>query len=116
MAKKPTLSSHLRDARLKRGLSVAEVAENTGVSVASIYLWETGRAQSTGRQFDRSLQGVEAANPGHQGDGGCVSLSIACRDRRRRSYMDWTTYRCLLAAFVSCHLLVPQALADDAVH
>ena len=30
--------------------------------------------------------------------------------------MDWTTYRCLLAAFVSCHLLVPQALADDAVH
>ena len=45
MAKKPTLSSHLRDARLKRGLSVAEVAENTGVSVASIYLWETGRAR-----------------------------------------------------------------------
>ena len=45
MAKKPTLSSHLRDARLKRGLSVTEVAENTGVSVASIYLWETGRAR-----------------------------------------------------------------------
>jgi transcriptional regulator with XRE-family HTH domain len=44
MAKKPTLSSHLRDARLKRGLTVAEIAENTGVSVASIYLWETGRA------------------------------------------------------------------------
>jgi transcriptional regulator with XRE-family HTH domain len=43
MAKKPTLSSHLRDARLKRGLSVAEVAENTGVSVAGIHLWETGK-------------------------------------------------------------------------
>ena len=43
MAKKPTLSSHLRDARLKRGLSVAEVAENAGVSAASIYLWETGK-------------------------------------------------------------------------
>lgn len=43
MAKKPTLSSHLRDARMKRGLSVAEVAERAGVSVASIYLWETGK-------------------------------------------------------------------------
>ena len=43
MAKKPSLSTHLRDARLKRGLSVAEVAERAGVSVASIYLWETGK-------------------------------------------------------------------------
>ena len=43
MAKKPSLSSHLRDARIKRGLSVAEVAERAGVSVASIYLWETGK-------------------------------------------------------------------------
>ena len=45
MAKKPSLSSHLRDARIKRGLSVAEVAERAGVSVASIYLWETGKTQ-----------------------------------------------------------------------
>ncbi|HTW69466.1 MAG TPA: helix-turn-helix transcriptional regulator [Acetobacteraceae bacterium] len=45
MAKKPSLSTHLRDARLKRGLSVAEVAERAGVSVASIYLWETGKTQ-----------------------------------------------------------------------
>ena len=43
MAKKPSLSAHLRDARIKRGLSVAEVAENAGVSAASIYLWETGK-------------------------------------------------------------------------
>ena len=43
MAKKPTLSTHLRDARIKRGLTVAEVAENAGVSAASIYLWETGK-------------------------------------------------------------------------
>ena len=43
MAKKPTLSSHLRDARIQRGLSVAEVADRAGVSVASIYLWETGK-------------------------------------------------------------------------
>ncbi|HUB13304.1 MAG TPA: helix-turn-helix transcriptional regulator [Acetobacteraceae bacterium] len=45
MAKKPSLSTHLRDARIKRGLSVAEVAERAGVSVASIYLWETGKTQ-----------------------------------------------------------------------
>jgi transcriptional regulator with XRE-family HTH domain len=45
MAKKPSLSRHLRDARLKRGLSVAEVAENAGVSIASVYLWETGKTR-----------------------------------------------------------------------
>ena len=45
MAKKPTLSGYLRDARIKRGLSVAEVAENAGVSAASIYLWETGKTR-----------------------------------------------------------------------
>jgi transcriptional regulator with XRE-family HTH domain len=43
LARKPTLSRHLRDARIQRGLSVAEVAERAGVSVASIYLWETGK-------------------------------------------------------------------------
>ncbi len=45
MAKKPSLSAHLRDARLKRGLSVAEVAEGAGVSAASIYMWETGKTR-----------------------------------------------------------------------
>jgi transcriptional regulator with XRE-family HTH domain len=43
MAKKPTLSGYLRDARIKGGLSVAEVAKKAGVSLASIYLWETGK-------------------------------------------------------------------------
>jgi transcriptional regulator with XRE-family HTH domain len=31
---------YLRDARIKRGLSVADVAEQVGVSQASIYFWE----------------------------------------------------------------------------
>jgi transcriptional regulator with XRE-family HTH domain len=31
----------LRDARLKHGLSVAEVAELVGVTTASVYFWET---------------------------------------------------------------------------
>jgi transcriptional regulator with XRE-family HTH domain len=41
MPRKPSLSRLLRDARLKRGLSVAEVAEQIGVSPSSIYFWET---------------------------------------------------------------------------
>jgi len=51
VAKKPTLSGYLRDARIKRGLTVAEVAEHAGVSAASIYLWETGK----GRPRDANL-------------------------------------------------------------
>jgi transcriptional regulator with XRE-family HTH domain len=43
LARKPTLSGYLRDARIKRGLTVAAVAESAGVSAASIYLWETGK-------------------------------------------------------------------------
>jgi transcriptional regulator with XRE-family HTH domain len=40
MARKPNFARYLRDARIKRGLSVAEVAEQVGVSTASIYFWE----------------------------------------------------------------------------
>ncbi len=67
-ARKPSLSRHLRDARIQRGLSVAEVAERAGVSVASIYLWETGRDSSSGRQPVGAVQGPEAADPHHKGD------------------------------------------------
>jgi transcriptional regulator with XRE-family HTH domain len=42
---KPNFSRFLRDARIKRGLSVAEVAEQVGVSQASIYFWETDRSR-----------------------------------------------------------------------
>ena len=45
MAKKPTLATLLRETRGKRGLSVIDVAERAGVSAASIYLWETGKAR-----------------------------------------------------------------------
>jgi len=41
LPRKPSLSRHLRNARVERGLSVAEVAEQVGVSTASIYFWET---------------------------------------------------------------------------
>jgi transcriptional regulator with XRE-family HTH domain len=40
---KPNFSRYLRDARIKRGLSVIEVADEVGVSAASIYFWENDR-------------------------------------------------------------------------
>ncbi len=45
MARKPVFARHVRDARLRRGLSVAEVAEQVGVSTASIYFWEGDRVR-----------------------------------------------------------------------
>ena len=42
---KPNFARYLRDARIKRGLSVAEVADEVGVSTVSIYLWETDRVR-----------------------------------------------------------------------
>jgi DNA-binding XRE family transcriptional regulator len=41
LARKPNLARYLRDARIKRRLSVAEVADQVGVSSSSIYFWET---------------------------------------------------------------------------
>ena len=41
LARKPNLAHYLRDARIKRRLTVAEVADQVGVSSSSIYFWET---------------------------------------------------------------------------
>lgn len=46
-----SLSKQLCAARLNRGLSVAEVANQVGVSTASIYFWESGRM----RPWDANL-------------------------------------------------------------
>ncbi|HVC63524.1 MAG TPA: helix-turn-helix transcriptional regulator [Acetobacteraceae bacterium] len=54
MARKPSLSRYLRNARIERGLSVAELAERVGVSAASIYFWETDRV----RPRDANLSAV----------------------------------------------------------
>ena len=47
MPRKPNLARHLRDARLKRRLSVSETAERVGVTTASIYYWETDHCRPT---------------------------------------------------------------------
>jgi transcriptional regulator with XRE-family HTH domain len=41
MSRKPNFAQHIRNARTKRRLSVAEVAEQVGVSDAAVYMWET---------------------------------------------------------------------------
>jgi transcriptional regulator with XRE-family HTH domain len=41
LPRKPNFARYLRDARIKRGLSVSEVADEVGVSAMSIYNWET---------------------------------------------------------------------------
>ena len=41
MRRKTNFGRHLRDARAKRRLTVAAVAEQVGVSAQSIYFWET---------------------------------------------------------------------------
>jgi DNA-binding XRE family transcriptional regulator len=41
LPRKPNFARHIRDARIKRRLSVAHVAEQVGVSSMSIYHWET---------------------------------------------------------------------------
>ena len=51
MARTKSLSRQIRLARATSGLSVAEVAENVGVSPVSIYYWESGRV----RPRDRNL-------------------------------------------------------------
>lgn len=45
MPRKPSFSKFIRDARLRRGLTAAEVAEEIGVSQSSIYFWETDRVR-----------------------------------------------------------------------
>ena len=54
MARKPSFSNLIRSTRQKRGLSVVEVAERIGVSIASIYVWETDR----GRPRDANLSAL----------------------------------------------------------
>lgn len=45
MVRKADLAALLRKARLKRNLSVVEVAQKVGVSIAAVYFWEAGRNQ-----------------------------------------------------------------------
>jgi transcriptional regulator with XRE-family HTH domain len=45
MPRKRSFAQHIRNARVKRKLSVAEVAGQMGVSQAAVCLWETDRSR-----------------------------------------------------------------------
>jgi transcriptional regulator with XRE-family HTH domain len=45
LPRKPNFASYLRDARMKRRLSVLEVAEMVGVSGPRVYFWEAGKTR-----------------------------------------------------------------------
>jgi transcriptional regulator with XRE-family HTH domain len=45
VAKKSSLGKYLRDARLRRNLTVAELAEKVGVTDPCIYFWESGKTR-----------------------------------------------------------------------
>ena len=45
MPRKIILNQYLRNARLARGLSVADVASRVGVTAPCVYFWEMGRTR-----------------------------------------------------------------------
>jgi transcriptional regulator with XRE-family HTH domain len=45
MARKPRLCHLIRDTRIERGFTVAEVAKRVGVSVPCVYFWETDQTR-----------------------------------------------------------------------
>ena len=45
LPRKASLSQHLRNGRLARRLSVADVASQVGVSAPCVYFWEMGRTR-----------------------------------------------------------------------
>jgi len=45
LPRKPSLSRHLRNARIERGLSMAEVARQVGVTGPCVYFWEIGKTR-----------------------------------------------------------------------
>jgi DNA-binding XRE family transcriptional regulator len=45
LPRKPSFSRYLRDARIKREMSMAEVGRQVGVTGPCVYFWETGRTK-----------------------------------------------------------------------
>ena len=45
LPRKPSFSRYVRNARIERGLSVAEVARQVGVTGPCVYFWETGHTK-----------------------------------------------------------------------
>ena len=70
MPRKPSFGNFIRRARIKRKLTDAEVADQTGVSQAAVYMWETDR----GRPRDANLSAI------------CKVLKLPLRATRAMAY------------------------------
>ena len=83
LPRKPNFARYLREARIRRHLTVAEVAEQVGVSTR-IYIFLGNRSLSAARcQPQCVVQGAKAADQGHEGDR-CGVISTDRRDRADR--------------------------------
>jgi transcriptional regulator with XRE-family HTH domain len=70
MPRKISFGNFIRSARIKRKLTVAEVADQTGVSQAAVYMWETDR----GLPRDANLSAI------------CKVLKLPVRATRAMAY------------------------------
>lgn len=70
MAKKTSLGRHLYTPRIERGLSVADVAERTGISQTSIYFWEQGRTRPRDATLATLCKTLKLPIKGDNGDRG----------------------------------------------
>jgi transcriptional regulator with XRE-family HTH domain len=75
LARKIGLGHYLRDARMARGLSAAEVAERAGVSTASVYFWESARNRPRDANLV-ALCGIKAADQSYAGTRGTVAARL----------------------------------------
>jgi hypothetical protein len=71
MPRKPDFSRFLRDARIKRGLSVVDSRRAGRRQFQQHLLLGDRSLPPTGCQPDRIVQNIEVADPGDEGDGCC---------------------------------------------
>jgi transcriptional regulator with XRE-family HTH domain len=76
MTRKLSFSDLIRSTRIRRGLTVSEIAERVGVSVAAIYMWETDRGRPRDTNLSALCKIFEIAGQSDQGDGCRVGCSV----------------------------------------
>ena len=77
LPRKPNFAHYLREARIKRRLSVAEVAERLGVEHGEhLFLGNGPRSGPARSKMSRALQGTETADQGDAGVGSGLMYTL----------------------------------------